>query len=349
MEISLGFFVVLILVLFPGLIYRRLYFYGEFSKEFNDGQNIVSVLAKSVVPGFVISILSLFLYSYFFLKLDIAVIIDKFKEINNPDIKLTKLHDNSFNDLLIDKVSPFVGFQYMIALILGSLSGRLIRITRLDTKFKILRYKNYWFYIFNGQYRGFKKLEHLGQKNKKHLFTKADILIDTNSNTLLYSGIVVDYELVESNCCELSKVFLQNAERYSIRNNQKVRVEIPGTLLVVDCSTMKNINLTYIYKESKSLLQSKLPNTIEVAFALLIILLIPFFIFKSESIDFSFYNSYFNQVWYKKFIYYFLVTQILSLINPFVKTGDEYKYVSHKTFFAKIIWILFLILLIYLL
>ncbi len=58
MEISLGFFVILLLVLFPGLIFRRLYFYGEFSKEFNDGQNIGSLLAKSVVPGLIITISS---------------------------------------------------------------------------------------------------------------------------------------------------------------------------------------------------------------------------------------------------------------------------------------------------
>ena len=349
MEVSLGFFVVLLLVLFPGLIYRRLYFYGEFSKEFNDGQNIVSLLAKSVVPGLVISILSFILYSYFFIKLDIAEVIDKFKDINNPDIRLTESKNTSFNDVILDKVCPFVGFQYLLAIILGTLSGRIIRITRLDTKFKILRYKNYWFYIFNGQYGGFKKLKHLEQKNKKHLFTKADILIDSNSKTLLYSGIIVDYELNENNCCELSKVFLQNAERYSMKNNQRVRVEIPGTLLVVDCSAMKNINLTYIYQERKSLLESKLPNAVEVTFGLLIIVLIPLFIFRAESINLDIYNSYFHQAWYKKIIYYFIIIQILSLLNPFVKSGEEYKYVSIKIFLAKFFWIAILLLIVWIL
>lgn len=347
MEVSLGFFASLLFVLFPGLIYRRLYFYGEFSKEFNDEKNIVTLLAKSVVPGLIITILSFVLYSYFFFKLDIAEIIDKFKDINNPDVRLTGLNKTSFNDIILGKVCPFVGFQYLLAIILGTLLGRIIRITRLDTKFKLLRYKNYWFYIFNGQYGGFKKLKHLEQKNKKHLFTKVDVLIDSNSKTHLYSGIIVDYELNENNCCELSKIFLQNAERYSMKNNQRVRVEIPGTLLVVDCTTMKNINLTYIYKESKSLLESKLPNTIEVAFGLLIILLIPFFIFKAESVEFDMYNSYFNLTWYKKIICYFISIQSISLLNPFIKRGDEYKYVSWKIFIAKLFWIGILLLIVY--
>lgn len=347
MEVSLGFFVIFLFVLFPGLIYRRLYFYGEFSKEFNDGQNIINLLAKSVIPGLTIAFLSFFLYNHLFIKIDLAEIIDKFKDLNNPNSRLTELEKKSFNDLIIDKTFPFVGFQYLIAVILGTLSGRIIRITKLDTKFKILRFKNYWFYIFNGQYGGFKKLKHLHQKNKKHLFTKIDILIDSNSNTLLYSGIIVDYELNESNCCELSKVFLQNAERYNVIDGKRVRVEIPGTLLVVDCSTMKNINLTYIYQESKSLLESKLPNAIEVIFGLLIIFLIPLFIFKAESINFDFYNYYFNEKWYKKIMYYFLTIQIFSLFNPFVKNGEEYKYVSFKTIFAKFVWIAILLLLIW--
>jgi hypothetical protein len=214
MEISFGFFVILVLILFPGLIFRRLHFYGEFSKEFNTGQNLAGLLARSVIPGLTIVILSFILYSYFFVEVDIAMIIDKLKEINNPDIKLTETQDATqptFNNLILNKVTPFIGFQYLIAVILGALSGRIIRITKLDTKFKILRFKNYWFYIFNGQYGGFKKLKHLKQKNKKHLFTKVDIMIDSNSGTHLYSDIVVDYELSDSKCNELSKVFLQNA------------------------------------------------------------------------------------------------------------------------------------------
>ncbi len=349
MEISLGFFVILLLVLFPGLIFRRLYFYGEFSKEFNDGQNIGSLLAKSVVPGLIITILSFIFYSYFFIKLDLAEIIDKFKDINNPEIRLTNPKNTSFNDLILDKICPFIGFQYLLSVMLGTLSGRIIRITKLDTKFKILRYKNYWFYLFNGQYGAFKKLKHLEQKNKKHLFTKADILIDSNSKTHLYSGIIVDYELNETNCCELSKIFLQNAERYSMKNNQKVRVEIPGTLLIVDCSTMININLTHIYQEQKSLLESKLPYSIEVAFGLLIILLIPFFIFKAESVNLDMYSLYFTQAWYKKVLCYFIAIQVFSLLNPFVKSNEEYKYVSVKTFMAKIVLILVFVVVLWLL
>lgn len=349
MEVSLGFLVVLILILFPGLIYRRLYFYGEFSKEFHAGHNLVGLLAISTVPGMIMLVISFISYCFIFQEINIAEIIDRYKDINNPQFRLSNSQDISFNELIEKKVTTFVVFQYVISSMLGVISGRLIRITRLDTKFKLLRFKNYWFYIFNGQYDGFKKLKHLKPKNRKHLFTKADILIDSSGRTLLYSGIIVDYELSEKDNCSLSKVYLQNAERYTIRNNESVRVEIPGTLLVVDCTSLKNINLTYIYEEYKDILKSKVPNYIEVTFGIINILLIPAFMFKAESIHIGLYEDYFDLSWYQRLFIYLLLIQVLSIINPFVKSGEEYKYITVKMFLFKLIWIPVLVLLIWVL
>lgn len=351
MDVSFGFFIIITLVLFPGLIFRRLYFYGEFSKEFNSGHNLIGLLAICSIPGIVILIFSFTLYNYLFVEIDFATIIDRFKDLNSPDFRITNSKESTFNELIKSKVAPAIGFLYFNSFVLGSLSGRFIRITKLDTKFKLLRFKNYWFYLFNGHHSGFKKLKHLKESNKKHLFTKADILIDSNSKTHLYSGIVVDYELSENDTCNLSKVYLQNAERYSIKDDKRVRVEIPGTLLVVDCSTMKNINLTYIYEDTKkgktSILLTKWPSITETIFSLIIIVLIPFFIFKIQSIDFDLYKRYFDLVWYKKFITYMLVIQFLSFFNPFIKVGTEYSYSGWKGFVGKIAWILILIILMY--
>jgi hypothetical protein len=349
MDVSLGFFIITILVLFPGLIYRRLYFYGEFSKEFNSGHNLVGLLAISSIPGLVILIFSYVLYNNLFVEIDFAIIIDRFKDLNSPDFRISNSKDSTFNELIKSKVLPAIGFLYLNSFVLGSLCGRFIRNSNLDTKFKLLRFKNYWFYLFNGHHSGFKKLKHLKASNKNHLFTKADILIDSNSNTHLYSGIVVDYELFENDSCNLSKVYLQNAERYSIKENKRVKVEIPGTLLVVDCTTMKNINLTYIYEDATPILKSKFPNTIETIFSLFIITLIPFFIFRIEGVTISFYSSYFDLVWYEKLITYMVIIQFFSFFNPFIKIGTDYSYYGWKGFWGKVVWIIFLLFVMYLL
>ncbi len=240
MDFSLGFLVVLILIIFPGLIYRRLYFYGEFSKEFKSRYNLVSLIAISIIPGLINLICVFFFYDTFFNKIDIGEIIDKFKDLNNETFRFKESEDTPIKELLNTRIIPFIGFLYLTSLLIGAVLGRLVRISKIDTKFKLLRFKNYWFYLFNDQHTSFKKMKHLKKREKKYISTKADILIDSNNKTHLYSGIIVDYELHENECDILSKVMLQNAERYSIKNGKKNPVKIPGNLLVVDCSSMIN-------------------------------------------------------------------------------------------------------------
>ena len=241
--------------------------------------------------------------------------------------------------VITSSVLPFLGFLYFSSILTGALAGRLVRITRIDTKFKLLRFKNYWFYVFTGEQTKFKKLKHLKERKKKHLFTVADILIDSNNKTHLYSGIVVDYELQDDNCQSLSKVMLQNAERYSLREGKRVPVSIPGNLLVVDCSHLKNINLTYVYEKVDDFLSSRTPSIVYNTFSLLIVLLIPFFIFQIELIHWNVYENYFGFPWYKKILGYLFVVQLISLTNPFNKnkSKEEYEYVGWKLFTAKLV------------
>lgn len=192
-------------------------------------------------------------------------------------------------------------------------------------------------------------MKHLKKRNKRYLFTKADILIDSNSGTHLYSGIVVDYELFENDCKALSKVMLQNAERYSLTNGKRTPIKIPGSILVVDCTSMKNINLTYIYEEAKSILKSKIPNFTEVTFGIITLLLIPLFIFQAEVFDWAIYKEYFSLNWYGKVIAYFLTIQFLSLFNPFIKQKVGFKYVNLKSLVTKLIWLIIMVFLLWLL
>lgn len=340
MEFSLGFLVVLILIIFPGLIYRRLYFYGEFSKEFKSRYNLISLIALAIIPGIINLVCVYFFYDTFFNNIDLGEIIDKFKDLNSENFRFKKSEETPIKELVNTKAVPFIGFLYLTSFLIGSVSGRLVRISKIDTKFKLLRFKNYWFYLFNGQHTSFKKMKHLKKRNKKHVFTKVDILVDSNSKTHLYSGIIVDYELHENECDTLSKIMLQNAERYGIRDNKRVPIEVPGNLLVVDCSSMKNINFTYIYEETKSILESRFPNYVETIFGLITLLIIPVFIFKADSLNIEIYNTYFELHWFKKIIVFLISIQILSLLNPVLKDNGEYKFVNLKNILAKVIWII---------
>lgn len=350
MEISWGLIILFVLVLFPGLIFRRLYYYGEFSKQFGSGLSLIKLIAISSIPGLINLICIFLIYDTFFYHIDIELVINRIKDLSNPELKLEKASHGSMNSILKDSVFPFLSFLYVSSILLGALSGRLIRITRLDTKFKLLQFKNYWFYVFSGELARFKKMKHLKNSNKKHLFTVADILVESSSKTHLYSGIVVDYELNEKDCQCLNKVMLQNAERYKEENDKMVPKKIPGSMLVVDCAKMKNINLTYVFEEAKGFLQSKVPGVIDTIFALVIVLALPIFFFQTDLIKWDWYISYFKlNNWFNRILWYLLIVQTLSILNPFVKNKSkgEYEYVGWNKTWAKVFWIVVLIFLIW--
>ncbi len=346
MDISLGFIIIITLILLPGLLFRRLFFYGDFSKQFNSGQSIANQIILAVIPGVSIFITVFFIYHYLFTNIELEIIINKIKELNGASTLPNEENQTSLVQSFISKTGPFLGFLYLTSAIAGAISGRLIRITKLDRRFKLLRFKNYWFYILNGEHFDFKKFKHLKQKQKKHLFTKADILIEQNSETALFSGIVIDYELSNNDGITLSKLYLHNAERYKIKEGEKKPISIPGNIFVVDCENMKNINLTYIYedhnKEAKSILKTRVPGFLDLTYGILFIAIIPLLIFKVESLKFDFYTSLFQLKWYYKIIAYFFIIQFLSVFNPFNKQDDEYKFVSWKILLTKIIFALVL-------
>ena len=182
MQISLSFLVILFLVLFPGLIFRRLYFYGDFSKQFYSKHNLVSLIAISSVPGLIILIFVYLFYDNFFTSIDLDEIINRFKDLNSPKYRLKKSQDISLKDVIYNKVAPFCLFLYLTCILFGTLSGRFVRITRLDTKLKLLRFKNYWFYLFKGEHTHFKKMRHLKEKNKKFSLLKLTSLLTLTVN-----------------------------------------------------------------------------------------------------------------------------------------------------------------------
>jgi hypothetical protein len=351
MDISLGFIIAFVLILFPGLIIRRLFYYGEFSKQFSGGFTLIKLIAIASIPGLINLVGVFFFYDNFISHIDLESIINTYKDLNNPDHHVELNKSKPVSETIKESLLPFFSLIYTSSLLIGLMAGRLIRIARIDTKFKLLRFKNYWFYVFSGELTKFKKLKHLKESNKKHLFTVADILVDSDGKSNLYSGIVVDYELNESNCQLLNKVVLQNAERFRQVQETKERVKIPGNLFVVDCSKMRNINLTYIFEESTSFLESMVPTIVTNTLGLIELLLIPVSIFKTDFVFWSWYVNYFNLHWYEKIVCYFLVIAILDLFNPFTKKPKEieYKYVSRKLVFAKISLVLILLITLYLL
>lgn len=335
MDITLGLILALLFIVFPGLLFRWFYFYDEFSNQFRSNLSLISLIALSAIPGTILLYVVYLVFDNTVSPIDIGRIIDKLKEINNPDHSFAKNPDVPLKTLITLRTSPFIGFLYLASGLSGLVLGRLVTICRVDTTFKLLRFKNYWFYLFSGKHTRLKKFRFLKEELKrKFLFTRADILIDTENGPSLYSGVVVDYKLKEKENQVLNKIILSEAHRYKKVDGKMERVRIPGSLFVLDCSSLKNLNLYYVYdkEESKGLLESHWPETTFIAFALFIFILLPIIIFKSDKITFEFYKIIADLGLVARIFAYLSIVQFISLFVPFRKKENGYEWVNGSSF-----------------
>lgn len=115
---------------------------------------------------------------------------------------------------------------------------------------ELLRLKNNWWYLFTGY-----NLPNGGSEQEYECIF-LDALVDTNSGSMLYSGILVGYICYGE---ELDRIYLSNAERRELRKKivntlgHTETIEAPGDafgiegeLLSIPYSQIKNLNLRFI-------------------------------------------------------------------------------------------------------
>jgi hypothetical protein len=328
MDISLGFATILIFIVLPGLLFRRLYFYGEFSKEFNAGYNIFGLVSISAIPGLILFFFTLIL-SYTVFDISVGLFIDAYKTARG-----TIYSDTSPQNILDlfeenrSEIFTFCSLLYVISFLFGVLSGRLVRILRLDTRYKLLRFKNHWFYLLNNRASQMKKFKSFRKPNRKYAFTMADVLVDTNDGNKLYSGVVRDYQLKSNTNTELSLIVLSDVYRYNKLDNNKTEAKsIPGELLIVNCDNLLNINLTYSYNKNEKAINrtwvSILVNSYYL-FSFVGVIVLPFFRLGFNS--FEPYDYFFERPWLIRLLFCVWVFQAIRTILPYVELDNgEYK------------------------
>ncbi len=345
MEITWGFLLLFTIFIFPGLIIRRLYFFGEFSKQFGYNDPLLKTVAYALVPGLINAAAAYLMYDGLFGDIDLGSVFDAYKNMSDGDYRHADAQGPSLDEHFRNEVIPFLSLLYVQAFMLGLLSGQVVRWTGLDTRFKILRFKNQWFYLFTGIHRRFKKYQPHFTEDNRFLFVKADVLIEAGGTTKLYSGTVVDYELDPNDCRELSKLVLKDAQRYSKETDKQGKEKyapktIPGNLLVVDCSKLVNINLTHVYEtdeqrhsRTQSFRQSW-TNWLVVG----TILMFPLLFFRIEAIQYGWYDRVMGMTWLGKLFAWLVVAQIIQLPNPIVqdRTTRIFRYATLREWLLKI-------------
>ncbi|HLW39355.1 MAG TPA: hypothetical protein VKX31_03115 [Brumimicrobium sp.] len=370
MTITLDFFLLFLLFIIPGLIFKRLYFFGEFSKQFSLKDNAYTILLFSFIPGIVFQLLGYLIYWL----------------VHKPDLELYDLilsirfYSENKDATIPINLSTFFIHQFNVNLLAGFTglcSSRTVRKLHLDRKTKLFRYGNQWYYIFSGEIETFKKFKTFNARvtynsfrnyksNFKHYPPRVDILVGNNEHDkTLYTGYLIDYDLEPRNIHSLDKVYLKHVYKYrSIRDDDNPEVikknysKIPifSDIFVLDTSHLININITFIpsaetekeNRKQKFGRKSIYRIIYNIGFIINVIIILDVLFNNLQLTAYLLPNSYVNDVknmnWLMRLLFATLLNFIVSIPLP---VYDKSKITKEKVFTYKGKWRIVFTLLIF--
>ena len=348
MSITLDFLLLFFLFIIPGLVFKRVFFFKEFSKQFSIKDNAYTIIFFSFIPGLIFQIVGFFIYWL----------------VHDPsfslyDVVLSLKTDTESKESLIPiDLGTFAVHQLnvnILAFASGFLISRLIRVAGLDVRTKFFRFNNQWYYVFSGEIESFEKFKKFSERFNVNIKSRnefkyyppiVDILIDGSDGRKLYSGYLVDYDLDPKDIHSLDKVYLKHAFRYrpktdedssAIVKGNTAKVPIKGDVFVLNTDNLVNINVTFI-PTPKKVTEKKKQRTRKIyklfySFGVLfnIYVLLDILFFNMFLLEHLFPGDYTNQIlqqsWYVRIFFSIILNLMVSLLLPIPdKESKEYSY-----------------------
>lgn len=232
-----GFAYVIILIV-PGIIFKRFFFQGAFSGQFNSGL-FADRIITSLFWGILVQIISVLTFS-------------RIINISYPEWQklIQTLYQNLANNKLPEipagellSVLFYAIYSVTLAATLGFITYKLIRWFSLDLKIPAFRFLNQWHYYFRGEI--LRTPEFKISNRGKVISTEVDLMLKTDDGkSNLFSGLLTQYTLNTKN--ELDTLYLTGTNRFS--QSQNAVKNIPGDIFIVPFSTVQNLNIRYNFQ-----------------------------------------------------------------------------------------------------
>lgn len=234
----------IMIFIFPGIIFRKFYFRGNFTRQFSQG-NIFERFILTLFFSIVSITLSVGVILFFRYILEIRFLNSvSYKTIINilNNIKAEKIPDefktNAFDFLVL------ASLIYAISAFLGALLHSLVVIFKLDIIFPIFRFNHPWHYIVTG-----KTMEKI--KDKKYLYTNVDVLINDGYKNTMFSGVLYDI-LLEKGTNKVESILVKDCYKYHFPEENSKEYEkklIPGSVMCFSRENIVNFNLTHVIRD----------------------------------------------------------------------------------------------------
>ncbi|WNJ20486.1 hypothetical protein [Pontibacter sp. G13] len=242
------------LLLLPGILFRRMYYTSHFSHQFSTS-NFFELFFASFVPAIVIHAAIAGTFSFWYpIQFDLlfALLMDS----NDAQVKLALEHFQSNQT----QVFAYLLSSFGVGLLSGWVGQLLVIRFQLDRRFSIFRFKNKWHYYFTGAFLEFQQTAQQVDNpgNQKIDLTYLQILVDSREGTLLYDGLLVNYDVDASG--ELTALSMSQVRRRKLNDDVPTDSDgdsaqdsryyhIMGNVMRFEADKIINMNLTYYFLE----------------------------------------------------------------------------------------------------
>lgn len=237
-SVTLFSFAYIVILIVPGIIFKRFFFQGAFSGQFNTGI-FADRIITSLFWGILVQIISILTFSRI-----INVSYQDWREmlqnlyLNVVDNKLPNVTPDQLLNVLFYAV-----YSVVLAAALGFFFFKVIRLLGLDLKLPAFRFLNQWHYYFKGEILRTPEFKMTGRG--KVLSTEVDLMLkDNDGKSNLFSGLLTQYTLNTKN--ELDTIYLTGASRFS--QSLSGMKQIPGDIFIIPFSTVQNMNIRYNFQ-----------------------------------------------------------------------------------------------------
>ena len=201
----------LLILLYPGFIFRRFYYTEEFSREYFK-QTITDLLVAAILPSTLLHIMGYYLLVRHRYTIDITTI-GTLLSGTSDGAKVT----TAFQSIYAHApgiISYFIAVSALAAFA-GLAAKYIVRKLKLDRKFKLFRFQNEWHYIFSGEILDFPRVP--GDASDISI-RYIDALVKSDQGTIIYTGILADYVL--SHDGGIDRIYLTNVKRRYLKDDK---------------------------------------------------------------------------------------------------------------------------------
>ncbi len=275
MELRIAFSTILIivLILFPGMVFRRFYYQKNFLKQFKSGL-FNDRLISNTFWGIVIQIFTL-LFFFYTTSESYSEVQDYIKTIvfNSPEnLSARNRFQMNIESSTLWGLLLYISVSLAIAGLLGWVFHRTIRIFSLDHRFPVLKYSNNWHYLLRGE----DFIRKSKNKNEEYFNTKVNALVTINEKLeVLYTGTLEDYSSNPQGDLE----YLTLTE---VKYNKSIfgKEFIKDDYLVLPAEKISNFNLRFQLNQKTPKKWRSWFSSIIILLIFIAIIILPWFYFK---------------------------------------------------------------------